>query len=129
MKENKLYAFLNSTINKMMQAFPSALCSCGYANGYVAVPPDHPVYCKDYHDVAVDVHCELTFGDSAKVVKQWKDIECIGFNSIDEVPDDYWVFGFDTLHYKDNLQICNKEWCIEETLRLKKQLVEMEDSV
>ena len=126
MKKNKLYAFLNRTINKEMQAFPSALRSCGYANGYVAVHPEHPMHGKDYNDVDVDVHCGLTFGDSAKVVKQWKDIEYIGFNSIDEVPDNYWVFGFDTMHYKDNLQICNKEWCIEETLRLKKQLAEME---
>lgn len=129
MTKNKLYAFLNSTINREMQAFPSALCSCGYANGYVAVSPEHSMHGKNYNDVDVDVHCGLTFGADARTVKEWKDIECLGFDSIDEVPDDYWVFGFDTMHCYDNLQTCNKEWCIEETLRLKKQLAKMEENV
>ena len=34
----------------------------GYANGYIALPEDHPWHGMDYYDIPVKVHGGLTFG-------------------------------------------------------------------
>lgn len=39
-----------------------------------------------------------------------------------DVPDDWWILGFDTCHYCDNLANWTREDVIAETMRLKKQL-------
>lgn len=99
---------------------------CGYANGYVAVPPEHPYHGKDYDKPLVDVHCGLTFAASAAEINSalrkgfWQNLEFIGDET--ELPDDYWVCGFDTLHCYDTLQTMPRERCVEETLKLKDQL-------
>lgn len=122
-KKNKLYAFLNNQVNK-------AMAIGGYANGYVALPPTHPFHMVDYSetDEYVRVHGGLTFGQSIDDIKQDKDwvqcTECIGFDSLDDIPAGYWVVGFDTMHFGDGR--LNRDWCIEETLRLKNQLEAMQ---
>lgn len=120
MEKKKLFAFLNSSVNK------NTLITCGYANGYVAIPPEHKLYGKDYYtvDELVDVHGGLTYGKPVTDCKNWKDIEPIGFESINEIPDDYFVFGFDTMHFQDGPHL-NKKWCIYETLSLMEQLEKM----
>jgi len=65
----------------------------GHWCGYVAVPPTHPAYGKDYDDVDVQVHGGLTYAD-----------KCQG--SVCHVPkpgepDDVWWFGFDCGHAGD----------------------------
>lgn len=122
----------------------------GYANGYVAIPKDHPLFEKHYSfevpydetmkfngnffglfcssvkdtgmvglDLAIDVHCGLTFSKHLSEVN-YSLIEWLGESL---PPDaDYWVFGFDTAHVDDNLNTCDREFCIAETLKLKEIL-------
>ena len=115
--EEKYFAFLN--------AHPASPYDCGYANGYVAVPKSNPNHGKDYYEVGenIDVHGGLTFGHEMSDLKEpWKETaECIDFDSLDEIPDDYYVFGFDTMHYGDGAHL-TREWCIEETKELMRQL-------
>lgn len=120
--EELFYAFLNNSVNKRGSMF-----GCGYANGYVAVPPSFRYHGKGYDDVeGVDIHGGLTFAESAQKVKErWgEDVECIGFESLAEIPDNYWVFGFDTMHYDDGPHH-DREWCINETKSLMKQLMDL----
>ncbi len=122
-EENKLYAFLSNLVN---QAEARMGYPAGYANGYVALPPTHPFHNIYYSEIDehVSVHGGLTFSQSIDIIKQDKDweqcTECIGFESLNEIPAGYWVVGFDTMRFSDGG--LNRDWCIEETLRLKKQL-------
>ena len=126
-KKDKIYAFLNTKLNKGTARLG---VGCGYANGYVAVPPTHPFHMVDYSetDKFVCVHGGLTFGlgiDYLKLDKDWVQYtECIGFDSLDDIPAGYWVVGFDTIRLDD--EGLNRDWCIEETLRLKNQLEAMQ---
>lgn len=126
MKKNELYAFINKQVNQAMALMGVA---GGYANGYVALPPTHPFYNVDYSetDKHVDIHGGLTFGeciDNIRCHEEWvQGSECIGFDSFTDIPDDYFVVGFDTLHAGDGG--LNRDWCVEETLRLKNQLEAM----
>jgi hypothetical protein len=69
----------------------------GWGNGYVAVPLEHPWYGLDCDEIDVDIHGGLTFSEEI---------------------DNYWVFGFDTNHYGDNLLNWPKLRVIDETMRL-----------
>lgn len=130
----RLYPFLNSSVNKRYTEFylsHGLTCGTGYANGYVAVPPGHPLHGKHYDEAneVIDIHGGLTFSDSAEVIKTdgWGDeTECIGFTNLDEIPKDYWIFGFDTLHFGDGPHL-DRQWCINETNDLLKQLLEIEE--
>lgn len=128
----KLYAFLNRSVNKRFSEY-YVLHGCnigvGYANGYAAVPPRHPLHGKHYDEAndVIDIHGGLTFSNSVEKLKAdgWGDeTECIGFDNFDEIPADYWVFGFDTLHCGDGPHL-NRQWCINETKYLLKQLSEL----
>lgn len=122
----KLYdcvAFIMTHRNKEVNA--SAYSQAGYANGYVAVPPEHPYFGKDYDDIDAEVHGGITFTkDSDTVKKHWDnlpdDIEFL--DGATEIPSGWYIFGFDTMHYGDTLETCPKEYCVEETIKLKKQL-------
>lgn len=122
----KLYdcvAFIMTHRNKEVNA--SVYSQAGYANGYVAVPPEHPYFGKDYDDIDAVVHGGITFAeDSDTVKKHWDnlsdDIEFL--DGATEIPNGWYIFGFDTLHFGDSLETCPKEYCVEETLKLKNQL-------
>ena len=124
----KSYAFLNKVVQERIGGF----FSHGYANGYVAIPPEHPLYGEDYEKVnqKVSVWGGLTYGEPMSVLLEngWKDdeahglVECIGFGSLDEIPKDYYVYGFDTMHASDSPSH-NRDWCIHETLNLQEQLM------
>lgn len=127
----RLFAFLNRTVNEVIREYneriglPSVV-SCGYANGYVAIPPCHPLYGVSYHEASkiVVVHYGLTFSALAEELQneEWYNYtECIGFDSFDEIPKDYWIFGFDTIHNTDGSHQ-DREWCIAQTKDLMKQL-------
>lgn len=89
----------------------------GYANGYVAVPENHPLYGKDYYDLdGIHVHGGLTY--SGKMVPYTHDFELLD----GELPQEYWCFGFDTAHWGDNLDDCDREFCINEVTRLQTQI-------
>lgn len=85
----------------------------GWGNGYVAVPPNHPAYKMDYDTLIfpLEVHGGLTysnFGDGVTAPKEW------------------WVFGFDTSHWDDNLEKWGKKAVEAETKRLFCQLLDIE---
>ena len=44
----KCLGFINSTRNQHLQKYG---IDCGYANGYVAIPPEHPLYVPYDYDV------------------------------------------------------------------------------
>lgn len=111
----RLYSFLNEITWDIFM-------SHGYANGYVAIPPEHPLYKKDYDEVeGVLVHGGLTFSNMFSNFKT-DNIELLN----GEIPEDYWVFGFDTCHFGDNSINWSREKCIEETERLERQLEKYE---
>lgn len=128
MKE--LIAYINSTVNnkfnRVSSVFPMmpAGYEVGYANGYVAVPKGHPFFGKGYDDVNVSVHGGLTFATSgSNIAKNLPETQVLEGN-IQNLDDNWWVFGFDTCHYMDNLENWPREAVIAETLSLKKQLEE-----
>lgn len=128
MKE-RLFAFLNNSVNKRFSEsdrLHGLRIGVGYDNGYVAVPPSHPLHGADYDKANdyIEIHGGLTFAASVEEIKAdgWRDdTECIGFDHFDDIPKDYWVFGFDTMHYDDGAHL-NRDWCINETKDLMEQL-------
>lgn len=125
-----LIAYINSTINNrcnnMSSVFPmmTAGMEVGYANGYVAVPRDHPFFGKDYDDVDIEAHGGLTFAaPGSNISKDLPETEVLE-GCLYDLDEDWWVFGFDTCHYSDSLENWPREVVIEETLNLKRQLEE-----
>lgn len=125
----KLYAFLNNSVNKDFAESNKRhgfAVNVGYANGYVAVPPEHPLYGKDY-DTAneyISIHGGLTLAAKVDEIKHdgWRvNTEGINIAKFDDLPKDYWIFGFDTMHFNDGPHH-NREWCINETKNLMEQL-------
>lgn len=130
----KLIAFLNKTRNDEFRKAVGKdfIANGGYANGYVAVPPEHPYYGKDYDNVPVEIHGGLTFDSDAASINlsttgNWDNLEFLGEET--SLPNDFWVFGFDTLHCDDNITNWPRERCVEETLRLKEQLEKMSNNI
>ena len=125
-----LIAYINSTVNNkynnMSSVFPMmpASMEVGYANGYVAVPKDHPFFGKGYDDVDINIHGGLTFATSGdNICKDFSETEVLE-GCLYDLDKNWWVFGFDTCHYMDNLDNWPREAVIDETLNLKKQLEE-----
>jgi len=77
----------------------------GWGNGYVDLPPDHPMYGKDYDDMPVRIHGGLTFAEKQE--------------------DGMWRVGFDTVHAGDTLGKWPKEEVEKETRYLVEQLEEL----
>lgn len=128
----KLIAFLNKTRNDNFRKAvgDDFIDNCGYANGYVAIPTEHPYHGVDYDKLLVDIHGGLTFAASAKDInasEQWNNLEFLGEET--NLPDDYWVFGFDTLHFCDNITNWPRERCVNETLKLKEQFEKMSNNI
>lgn len=101
---------------------------CGYANGYVVIPKEHPMFNKHYDDIDVNIHGGLTFSstmdtDSSYWNRIKNNFEMVS-GKVEDIPNSY-VVGFDTCHWQDNKSNWNKEACIAETVNLKEQLEEM----
>lgn len=121
MKKYNCFSFLNSETNDRFRNLKDF--DCGYANGYVAIPPEHPLYEKPYDDAyeaGIEVHGGPTFSASMSKILRGFDLGCVEWLD-GEIPEDYWVFGFDTIHGGDTLDFWSRERCIEETKRLKEQ--------
>lgn len=88
----------------------------GFANGYVAIPPGHPWHSECYDDIDVSIHGGLTFSQSGSV--EFMDI------TLPEEIHNWWIIGFDTAHYGDNLSNWTKEAVEEEANRLLSQVNE-----
>lgn len=129
MKE--LIVFINSTVNNrfnnMSSTFPTipVSISVGYANGYVAVPENHPFFGKDCDNIDVKIHGGLTFAGSGNRITaiNFSETEVLE-GCLSDLDENWWVFGFDTCHYEDSLENWPREAVIAETLSLKKQLEE-----
>ena len=94
----------------------------GWGNGYVAIPKSHPIFNKlpkDYNEIDVDIHGGLTFGEEATFIDG--EITPIIGNVIIDKP--YFVIGFDTVHFGDNMYKWTKEKVIEETKNLYDQIL------
>ncbi len=126
--QKKLYAFLNRSVNEVVSQTHFHISRCGYANGYVAVPPEHPLHGVHYTSMkGISIHGGITFCEPMEHLQGegWSEkyTECIGFDSLDEIPKDYYVFGFDTIHAGDGPHL-DRDWCISETMKLLRQLKE-----
>lgn len=125
MKKYNCFSFLNTSMNDHHRDLVSKYgMDCGYANGYVAIPPEHPLYEKSYDDAyeaGIEVHGELTFSASMPKILYNFDLGCVEWLD-GEIPEDYWVFGFDTMHAGDTLDFWNLNRCMEEINNLKSQL-------
>lgn len=117
----KCYAFLHNAVNKKMNELYKGArlwSRVGYANGYVAIPPEHPLFGSYYDYPEICIHGGLTFSRPSEEVFENFDMNAIEMLDAD-IPEGYWVFGFDTFHAGDNPDTRSREWCIEETNRLK----------
>lgn len=73
--------------------------SSGHWCGYVGLPPDHPLYGKDYGDVAFDVHGGLTFSNKCSPGEDESQGVC--HTPAPGDPDHVWWLGFDCGHAGD----------------------------
>ena len=113
----KCVGFICNTVNQKLR---NANFNCGYANGYVAIPPNHPLPEVDYNMIDIEIHGGLTFSElvDSTFLKNFISAEFID----GKVPDKYWVLGFDTMHVGDTLDSCPREYVIDEVNKLKKIL-------
>lgn len=113
----------------------------GEANGYVAVPPGNRFWGKHYDNVdGIYVHGGLTFSEPAYFPTEvaakayswnrgaggnpiFNDAEFID-GCMEDIGDDWWVFGFDTFHFSDSPEEWDRAAVIRETLDLMEQLTE-----
>ena len=72
----------------------------GWGNGYIVINKDHPCFGMNYDTIyqKYNINCEseLTYAESAEDNK-WEELHERYKNK------DYWIIGFDTMHYKDTL--------------------------
>ena len=132
MKE-KLVAFIRKT------SFLDVKFEHGTHNGYVAVPPENRYHGRSREDMEeeINVHGGITFSEPVTYPDKMNDRkireEYIGKrNAIlekaefitenTEIGDDWWIFGFDTIHRGDNKDNWDKQAVIKETLSLMEQL-------
>lgn len=102
----------------------------GWGNGYVLIPPDFPYYNLDYFKT--DVHGGITWSEKFKsdIFLEWvEDTEFFGDVNEDNYKelDGYWIIGFDTGHYGDNPQNCDKDFVSNEIVRLLDQCLDDSD--
>lgn len=103
----------------------------GWGNGYVLLPHKHPYYGKHYDDLNIDIniHGGVSFSDkfdSSSFLEHIKDRDFLGGDLNRENIhnfDDYWMIGFDTNHYTDDIESCSKEYVLSETESLLDQCV------
>ncbi len=92
----------------------------GWGMGYVLLPPNHPFYGINYNDINIDVHGGLTYSnyfDSTRFLKWTNNRKVVGDITLDNFKNfnNYWMIGFDTNHYGDNLEKCSESYVINET--------------
>lgn len=115
----------------------------GWGCGYVAVPPEHPLYGKsymdeDYPDFNVHggitftepaVYNETTFVSKTKIREKYIGKRAYqlqyGISLDGEIPDDWWLIGFDTCHVDDNANNWSRERVIDEVTELQQKLEQM----
>ncbi|MFA5166872.1 MAG: hypothetical protein WC449_06305 [Candidatus Paceibacterota bacterium] len=96
--------------------------SHGWGNGYVAIPPGHPLFGMDYNDLndAINIHGGLTYGE----IYDHEDFETLNRPDL----EGHWIFGFDTCHYADNQENWDLFKVAVEAVDLKRQLDSLADN-
>lgn len=92
----------------------------GWGNGYVLIPPEHPLFGLGYDHPAIyalSVHGGITYAECLTVSHF-----LITKGYVSENYLGYWVLGFDTAHYGDYLGNWTKEAVEKETAKLEAQL-------
>lgn len=88
----------------------------GWGNGYVVIPKGHPLYGNDCGHMSV--HGGINFSGYVDkiLIEEWDELS----------PEDEgkWMIGFDTCHYRDNIENCPKEYVQSEADNLLKQVQE-----
>jgi hypothetical protein len=86
----------------------------GWGNGYVLLPPFHKFHGCSYNlaDEHFDVHGGFTFSElvTEELVEKVEEL------TLDDVG--FWMLGFDTRHFEDNLETCPKEFVQYEVNRI-----------
>ena len=82
------------TKTKIFAVETTWLPGCGWGNGYVAIPRDHPFWKRIVEIDDLEVHGGITFKDDGYIFNRY-------FGA--DVPEDCLVIGFDTGHTGDNL--------------------------
>lgn len=119
----KTIAFLH---REAQQSVPAEM-KVGYANGYVAVPPGHPLYeigCITIKEsTCIAVSGGVTLAQNRSSLDGWDrlSIEMLDGGSFDDIPGDWWVIGFDTMRIGEG-RYHDRDWCIAETRRLQQQI-------
>jgi hypothetical protein len=90
------------------------VCHGGWGNGYIVIPKGHFLHGLDYNEInlieGINAHGGFTLSDSYDKCKKWEQVT--------EDMKDSWIIGFDTMHYRDNLEKHNKEYVINHTAKL-----------
>ena len=120
------YVIENTDRRKHMTTTVSAdvLFERGWGNGYVAIPPTHPLHLGNLDNMQPD--------DIKKQINLVQSLNVHGGITLNDLgygktaPKHWWVFGFDTGHYGDTIQKWPKEAVEAETKRLFCQLLDIE---
>jgi len=90
----------------------------GWGNGYVIIPPGHPLHGKHYDEISehINIHGGLTYSRPVFNGSWWSDIPYTAH-------PEGWVVGFNTAHFGDNQVEWSKEAVIMETVRLAGKLI------
>ena len=121
MKDNKHTVLTFPNLNMEARLIPNDVeiygGECGYANGYVGVNKDHPLYGVEYNEIfsKISIHGGLTYSGHIKNRKH-------NPTQVNWVDEDLWWFGFDTFHSGDRIDYLSKDYCLREVAYLACQI-------
>jgi hypothetical protein len=108
----------------------SKFLTFGWGNGYILLPPNHPLYEIEYGSIDnIKIHGGLTYGqffNSESFLKWTENLEIGGDLTREnfEKFNNYWIIGFDTNHYGDNDETWTKEYVISQSEYLMEQCLD-----
>lgn len=88
---------VNDSMRQMAKLLGDKFVYVGEANGYVAIPPDHPFYGLGIEDDKVQSLTDLGISYAGMYIELFE-LEQIEFYSDERPGFDWWVFGFDTMY-------------------------------
>ena len=100
----------------------------GHRCGYVTLPDGHPCNGKDYNDLAIQVHGDLTYGDGATF-----GFSCAHYGDkpdMDLMSEDYRKIHerYGTAFYLDIATVKSLDFCIEQCESMAAQFKELENA-
>lgn len=98
----------------------------GHRCGYVTLPDGHPCNGKDYNDLAIQVHGDLTYGDGATF--GFSCANCGDKPDMDLMSEDYRKIHerYGTAFYLDIATVKSLDFCIEQCESMAAQFKVME---